>query len=394
MKYYSADLLIPVDQAPIEQGYVAIDDFGVVHSVGKADSLSSVDVKHLPGLLMPGLVNAHCHLELSHLVGRVDTGTGLLPFLKKVVTLRDIELEEILHQVKVNDQYMYDRGIVAVGDISNAPHTYQTKEESSIQYYTFVEMFDFLQPTMTETTIAQYQEVYNLLSQTKKNQYSYVPHAPYTVTEDLFNQINKLNGGRGTVSVHNQETPPENELFEYGTGGFHDFYAQFGFTIDQNIVRNSTAIHYLIEQMDPNCKTLFVHNTLTTAEDLKAAMEWNSQTYWATCPNANLYIENRLPDYQVFLDNDAKVCIGTDSLTSNWQLDIWEEVKTIKRYKSYVDFNEIISWATINGAEALGLQDSLGTLSLGKAPGLVHVDMKFDSMNALQLEGTSARRVC
>ena len=123
--------------------------------------------------------------------------------------------------------------------------------------------------------------------------------------------------------------------------------------------------------MDPLCKTLFVHNTLTTSEDIKAADAWSSNVYWATCPNANLYIENRLPNYQAFLDTQARMTIGTDSLTSNWQLSIFEEMKTIARFKSYVSFQTLLKWATINGAAALGYEQTLGSLEIGKTPGLV-----------------------
>ena len=95
------------------------------------------------------------------------------------------------------------------------------------------------------------------------------------------------------------------------------------------------------------------------------------QVYWATCPNANLYIENRLPDYQAFLDTDARVTIGTDSLTSNWQLSVLEEMKTIARYQSYVPFETLLRWATLNGAQSLGFDDTLGSFEVGKKPGVL-----------------------
>ena len=87
-----------------------------------------------------------------------------------------------------------------------------------------------------------------------------------------------------------------------------------------------------------------------------------------------LYIENRLPDYKVFSDTKAKVTIGTDSLTSNWQLSVWEEIRTIRRYQSYVPLETLLTWATINGAEALGYEDRLGSITIGKTPGLVLVE--------------------
>ena len=97
---------------------------------------------------------------------------------------------------------------------------------------------------------------------------------------------------------------------------------------------------------------------------------WNSNVFWASCPNANLYIENSLPNYQIFIDNDAKVCLGTDSLTSNWQLSILSEMQAIARYQSYVNDETLLTWATLNGAIALGFDDELGSFEVGKKPGI------------------------
>lgn len=109
---------------------------------------------------------------------------------------------------------------------------------------------------------------------------------------------------------------------------------------------------------------------MTTVEDIQAAQAWNKQVYWATCPNANLYIENRLPNYRYFLDTKARLTIGTDSLTSNWQLCILDEMTTIKKYQSYLPFDTILQWATLNGASALGFENDLGSLEIGKQPGI------------------------
>src|SRR5690606_6260068 len=132
---------------------------------------------------------------------------------------------------------------------------------------------------------------------------SYVPHAPYTVSRELFRMIRELNGGRDlTVSIHNQETPHEDELFLTKTGGFAGWYQSFNFPLDNFSASGKTAIHYALENMDPACRTLFVHNTMTRPEDIQAAHAWSDKVYWATCANANLYIENQLPYYRHFLD--------------------------------------------------------------------------------------------
>ena len=370
MRKISADYVFPVNTAPIKNGVVVVDNKGKILSIDQREYHDAASLELHKGILVPGFVNTHCHLELSHMLGKVDTGTGLIPFITNVVSYRDVDQDLIMEAIVKGDQEMYDNGIVAVGDISNKADTAATKTKSKIRYYTFVEMFDFLQDAGAQGEFDKYKAVYEAHSNSNGNQKSAVPHAPYTVSPTLFGMINELNETNRTISIHNQETPPENELFQKKTGGFVDFYTGFGISLDNFSVKGKTAIHYALENLDASQRTLFVHNTLTTEADIQAAHAWNNQVYWATCPNANLYIENRLPNYQNFLNQKAKMTIGTDSLTSNWQLSIIEEMKAIAQYQSYVPFETLLQWATINGAEALGMEATIGTLEKGKTPGL------------------------
>jgi cytosine/adenosine deaminase-related metal-dependent hydrolase len=372
MRKISADILYPVNAAPIEQGVVVLDDNGKVLATGTRDQYDASELELHKGALIPGFINTHCHLELSHMIGKVDTGTGLIDFIKGVVSKRGVEQEIINEAIEKAEAEMLAGGIMAVGDISNVPDTFLQKSKGNLRYYTFIEFFDFLQTQNAQTEFDKYKAVYDQLQLTNGSKKSCVPHAPYSVSEKLFALINEVNKGEvATVSIHNQETPPENELFLKGTGGFVDFYGQFGISLAEFKANGQTAIHYALAQMDAKHRTLFVHNTLTTVEDIRVAQNWNPKVYWATCPNANLYIENNLPMYQNFLDTDAKVTIGTDSLTSNWQLSILEEMKSIARFQSYVPFETILQWATLNGAEALGFEADLGSIEVGKTPGIL-----------------------
>ena len=365
----TAPLLFPADRPPIRDGYVILDGDGMVAAIGEGTP-GGDDVIHRAGALLPGFVNAHCHLELSHLRGAMDTGTGLLPFLGGVVTLRGKSPEEINAALRQADADMWAAGIQAVGDISNTADTAAVKAASPITYYTFVEAFDFLQGgSMAQEVFAKAQAAYEQHPEPKR----YVPHAPYTVSPELYRLLQAHNPRGGTVSLHNQETPAEDELFRTKTGGFVDFYRDFGFSLDAFAPSGKTSLAATLPHLDPTRRTLLVHNTQTTARDIERAEEWSDGVYWATCPNANLYIENRLPDYRAFLDAGAKVCIGTDSLSSNWQLSVLEEIRAIQRYASYVDARELVRWATLNGAEALGLDARLGSLTPGKVPGVVEV---------------------
>ncbi|MEM6725740.1 MAG: amidohydrolase family protein [Bacteroidota bacterium] len=370
MRKLTADFVYPISSPVIENGVLVIDEQGKILEIGTRDQYDAADLEQVHGSLVPGFINTHCHLELSHMKGKVNTGTGLIPFISNVVQFRESPTEEIQAAIDAADLEMQQEGIVAVGDISNQPDTFSRKRQSPIRYYTFVEMFDFLQDQNAKEEFAKYKAVYDALELSGSDQKACVPHAPYSVSKTLFQLINATYNGKKTVSIHNQETPPEQELFLTGTGGFIDFYGNFGISLEAFQPTQQTAIHYALAHMDPNHRALFVHNTLTSLEDIEAAHAWNGEVYWATCANANLYIENRLPDYQAFIDTNAKLTIGTDSLTSNWQLSIIEELKTISRYQSYVPFETLLQWATLNGAEALGYATDLGSFEVDKTPGI------------------------
>ncbi len=378
MRKITADYIFPVSSEPIKNGVVIVGNDGAILAVEAREQHDEATLEYYPGVIVPGFVNTHCHLELSHMKGKAETGTGLLPFIYKVVNFRDIPMEEILSGIEKADREMYENGIVAVGDISNKLDTAATKNESSIRYYTFVEMFDFMLDDWAERTFQQYKEVFDGQSNHNRNRKSCVPHAPYTVSKRLFKMINEVNAPGDTVSIHNQETVHENEYFLCKKGDFLEFFDTFKIPANGFEATGKSSIHYALENMDPKCRTLFVHNTMTSTEDLKAAQAWSDNVYWATCPNANLYIENRLPNYKVFMENSARLTIGTDSLTSNWQLSVIEEMKTIAKYQSNIPFETMLQWATLNGAKALGFEKDIGSIEEGKTPGLNLLNLKDD----------------
>jgi cytosine/adenosine deaminase-related metal-dependent hydrolase len=390
MRKISADYIYPVSSAPIKEGVVVVNENGKIIKIANRTDFDVNEIEIHQGVIVPGFVNTHCHLELSHMKGKVDTGTGLIPFITGVVTQRDASPEVISEAIAVAEQEMINGGIVAVGDISNVVDTFAQKAQGNLRYYTFVEFFDFLQDQNAQVEFDKYKAVFDQLETPNGSQKTCVPHAPYSVSKRLFELVNAANPNQAnmTISIHNEETPPENELFLSKSGGFIDFYGSFGVELDQFEATGKTSIHYAIEHMNPNHRTLFVHNTLTTAEDIAAANAWSDKVYWATCANANLYIENRLPNYQLFIDANAKMTIGTDSLTSNWQLSVLEEMKTIARFQSYVSFEMLLKWATLNGAEALGFDDDLGSIEVGKKPGLnlLNLDASFSLNNETEVK--------
>jgi len=216
-----------------------------------------------------------------------------------------------------------------------------------------------------------------------------VPHAPYSVSKTLFEKINNVNKGNSLpVTIHNQETLHENQFFLDKTGDLLKFYSGFQLPIDQFSPTGETSTHYATRYMDASQQTIFVHNTIMSKADIQSTIQWSPTVYFATCANANLYIENKLPFYKDFIDANARITIGTDSLTSNWQLSILEEMKTIQNFQSYLNTEELITWSTINGARALSMDDTLGSFEVGKSPGVNLLNASKDG-NYSELRKTS-----
>ena len=376
---------------PLENAVVITDENGKIQAIDAVENHDAASIQFFDGIIVPGFINSHCHLELSHLQGVAQTGTGLIGFITQVIQNRNHPQEVIQAAIEREEKNMIDNGIVAVGDISNTTDSFFQKQKEHLFYYTFVEYFDMFQKERTASIIEQYDSVFHKLTTTEKNKISKVPHAPYSVSEQLFSYLIEQQQAK-TISIHNQETRAENELFLKKTGDFIAFYAQFDLQTTEIPNTNHASIYYALKFLHQKNKNLFVHNTLTVKEDIEAAHQQlgKENVFWATCPNANLYIENQLPNYRNFIETNAQVCIGTDSLTSNWQLNILEEMKTILKYQSYLSFEGVLTWATLNGAKALGFDAVLGSIEVHKMPGLVWID---NIENGMLTNQSSSKRI-
>lgn len=369
-KIISANWIYPVDADPIENGALVIDTDGTILKVLTAAEAEGLEnIVHYDGILVPGFVNTHCHLELSHMKGLIEEKTGLPNFIKEILAQRQQPEEDILVAMKRADEEMYHNGIVAVGDISNLLLSKSVKEQSKIYYHTFIEVFGFNRPS--ESIIESGKQLKNDFSPLKA---SVVPHAPYSVSSGLFNEIANVTKDDDVSSIHNQETMGETELFETGTGAFANFFADLG--IDQSEAHNKgrNSLQYHLPQLAKNVNTLLVHNTFSSEADINFAKEQHQKLFWCLCPNANIYIENNLPDVDLFIKEGVNVTLGTDSLASNHQLDILVEMQTLQQRKN-VAFNELLKWATLNGALFLGIDSQYGSLTVGKKPGILHINI-------------------
>jgi aminodeoxyfutalosine deaminase len=387
----AATYIVPGNQPPLKYGILICENDGtiieVVDTGGKL--YEQAGLEYYSGILVPGFINAHCHLELSHLKGIIPPQTGLAGFLGYVNQLRNAPIEFIEAAAKKADLEMKTSGIAAAGDISNSDTTLQIKRQSNICYHTFAETFGFM-PSRAEKAFMLAERVQKLFMDAGLPS-TVTAHSPYAVSETLFRMIaDKALLEESLLSVHNQESMAELELLRQGTGPLADHYTN-NLLLDishwKPTVRN--PMEYLLQFIPVKNQLLLVHNTYTSENDISMLKKHRESfnTFVIICPNSNLYIENRLPPVMLFRNETLNICIGTDSLASNDNLSVLQEMITLQQHFPQIKIEELIQWGCLNGAKALNIDDRFGSFEKGKKPGI-------NLITGVDLQNLQLKRAC
>lgn len=374
MRKIAATYVFPVSGSPVKNGILICEDNGEVVEIvdGGGAFREEAGVEFYSGILVPGFVNAHCHLELSHLKGKVEEKTGIGGFIGQINRLRTEDAETIEKSIQVNDRKMWAAGIAVVGDISNSVQTINSKLKSKIHYHTFVESFGF-HPSRAEKSF-QYAELVLSEFYTNNLSASIVPHSPYSVSETLFNKIKtKAELENSILSIHNQESKGETQFYKEGNGSIAThLQTNLGIDISHWKPSGKSSLQSVLKYFPAENNLLLIHNTFTEKEDLEALRSSRAlgNTYFVLCPNSNLYIEGKMPPVQLFRNQNLNICIGTDSLASNRHLSVLAEMLILQQNFEGIKLSELVTWATINGAKALELEQDFGSFDAGKKPGV------------------------
>jgi len=389
MRRIAANYIFPVTSKPLKNGIVEIDDQGkIINIIDTEGAISeSRNLEFYNGVLTPGFVNSHCHLELSELKNVLEEKRGLPFFIQQMFEYRKQSKTNLTYKaIRDADELMVQNGIVAVGDIVNTDTTIETKRESEIYYHSFVEISGLG---------TDYRERFN----TAKKRYdeffeqglasSIVPHAPYSVSVDLFRLIKDEAVRQGSIlSIHNQESKDENELFLSGAGNLLKTFKNLGIDLSSWKAQGKTSLRTIIDYIPTENNFLFVHNLYSTKEEIQEVNKTLPYSFFVFCPLSNLFIENKLPDINLFLEFSDKITLGTDSLASNKSLSILNEMKQINKVDPTIAFDKLLQWASLNGAKALKIDHHYGSLEKGKTPG-VNLISNFD-FDVMQITENSA----
>lgn len=378
----------------LEGGVLIIDSEGTIINIVSED-VAGDDIENYNGILLPGFINSHCHLELSHMKGRIPEKTGLIDFVLKVVNERHDAEEKVFEAIAKAEDEMFNNGIIAVGDICNNALTIPQKQKQRLQYYNLIEASGWV-PSVSQARFERAKKLTDEFS-ILNSYFSIVPHAPYSVSENLWQQIQPHFENK-VVSIHNQETIFEDEFFQKASGNFVRLYEMMKIDNSHHQPTGKSSLSSYFQKLTRAANIILVHNTFTTQQDIdyvrsqttndrnqvqdrKQKIEHQQktrnnkpETFFCLCVNANLYIENVLPPVEMFRRNSCNIVLGTDSLASNWGLNIMDEIKTIHKNFPAISMEEMLQWATINGAKALQMDNELGSFEPGKRPGIVLID--------------------
>ncbi len=405
---FAADYIFNGYQLLAPQQTIITDDKGCIVDIMPVQDAGD-EIQQLDGLICPGFINTHCHIELSHLKGSIPEGGGLVNFVQQVMAQRKATEEVVQQAIADAAAEMYQSGIVAVGDICNTANSIFHKENSPIYWHNFIEVSGFVDGAAVKR-LAEMEHVYrqfkkmdeqrltsdNRQTKAEHSPTVYSPHSPYSVSKKLFQLINEQTAGQ-LISIHNQECVAENELYQLKTGGFLALYKNFGIDISGFENTGLTSLQSWMPYFTHQQPIILVHNTFTSQADIAFTREYSQSQknsaaiYHCLCINANLYIEQQAPPINLLRANNCAILIGTDSYASNKQLNMLEEIKSIQRAtNNNIPLQEVLGWATINGAKALQVKHVFGSFEKGKQPGIVHINHIEDMQLSAQ---STAKRI-
>jgi cytosine/adenosine deaminase-related metal-dependent hydrolase len=380
MHFLSADKIFN-GKGFLEAGSILVlNEQKKVSDILAAGSIEKNRIEHLEGIISPGFINSHCHTELSHMKGKIPMRTGLPGFGKQIIATRAFyKKEEILEHLLMADREMYADGIDACGDICNTNDSFRMKESSSIFYHSFIELLG-LHPSRKADSMKAGKDLFEQLNAARLSG-SLAPHAPYSTSPELINEIAEFNMEKGLAStIHNQESEEENKFFIGENSGFHDLYKFLQMDLSWFKSPGTNSLRHYFSSLK-GMHTVFVHNTFTSEKDISLAKDPNS--YWCFCVNANLYIEEKLPDFSLFTSVKENICLGTDSLASNLSLSLVDEANVLLANSKFTE-KEILTFMTSNGARALKLPDHFGKIEKGKSGGLNHLKVGNRKINFIK----------
>ncbi|NOX34546.1 MAG: amidohydrolase family protein [Deltaproteobacteria bacterium] len=355
----------------IENGYIETSN-GFIKGVHRGTPAEK-HIDHGPGVIMPPLVNAHLHLELSALKNSLPFGKGFRAWVKKLLEKREaLGLEKLVKEAGKAALDLMESGNLYVGDISTLGITGSIIEESGLNGICFHEYLG--------SDISDIQPFF-----TGKNDsvsFSIAGHAPHSTSAQLLRMLKKRSGFAGLpFSIHVAESDDESLFIHDKRGDWADFLTSRGIDWSSWQIGSKTPVSYINDMGLLDSLTIAVH--LLNANDRDLEILARSKAKVCVCPRSNLNLHGKLPDIEKMIQKGIKPALGTDSLASCKSLNIFDEMAFISNQYQGLDPATIFAMGTINGAAALGIEQYTGTLSKGKRAKFLYLPVRAKNQNRL-----------
>jgi len=382
--FYRARYVMPMSAPPIEDGGVVVQD-GMIVAVGKYADLhsqfSSV-IYHDLGevILMPGLINAHCHLDYTMIRNQLQPGSGFTTWIQELNKIKfSLQEEDVVTAMVQGWEELYSWGCTSIANIVSFPRLLEKLPASRLRLWQLIEVMDIRGPQQGKEGL---QVVEYFLKQNhegdrdRKIKFGISPHAPQTTSQGLYRSSAQL-AQQSCVPfcTHLAESEEEFEMFTQGSGVLFDFLKSFG--RDMSDCGFQTPVQALLNNDLLPRGALLVHMNCLTVKDRELLTQRGNDFFIVHCPKTHRFFERAPFDWNFFKKNQYRLLLGTDSLASNDELNLFSEMQLMAATAPELAAKEILKMVTLHPAEVLGMKGKIGELRVGA----------FADMIAIPFEG-------
>jgi cytosine/adenosine deaminase-related metal-dependent hydrolase len=373
MLVHRAAWVLPVAAPPIRDGWVAVEGGLIVALGGDRAGIPSgaveAEASFDASAILPGLVNAHTHLEVSWMAGQVGPAPSMPEWVARLMSLRASVSQEPREPISHAVSTLRACGTTLVGEVTNTLASCDALLDSALSAYVFHEVLGFNAEDPRRVAADALARLATLPAASRLRS-SVVPHAPYSVSAELLRTVADVSAGR-VVSVHVGESPEEIQFLLRGTGAWRALLDAVGAWNPRWSPPGCGPVAYLDRCGLVSSRLLAVHCVHVSGAELSRLAAGGATV--VTCPRSNRWTGAGTPPVRDFYASGVRVAIGTDSLASVEDLNLFNEMKALRGMAPDLPARRILESATKHGADALGFGMDLGTLESGKRAELIAV---------------------